>query len=418
MLKKITTVFLCFLMAFGVLTACGPQNDISSGVGKNDFPVTIGDVTINEEPKGAAVLSPNIADVILSLEYEITLKAKSADCTQSDLEVLPNVTADDAKKIKDFGANLVFTENKLTDEQLSAFNKEGITVITIKRATSREDLDRLYSEVGSALKGAKTGYERGIKISQGIFLTIDDIGRIVPKSDKPVTVVYLFDENGKAATGDTLEGKLIESAGLVNAVSDSKDNKITYESLKLANPKYIFCPTGLKAKLAASEKYKNLTAVKEGKVFEMNPSLMVLQGRSMVDAVSFMAGKVYPQLLEGTEAPKAPESKSPANSSPANSVPQSKAPTSSKPAESSSPTVENTNITLKLGDKGEEVKKMQNRLKELGYLFVSVSGTYNEGTQQCVKDFQLLNGFQTTGVADPKTLEKLYSSTAVPRTKQ
>jgi iron complex transport system substrate-binding protein len=398
MLKKITAVFLCACIMLSAFAACGPKNDISSGVGVQDYPVTIGTVTIKEKPTGVAVLSENLADVILAMEYEIELKAKSAECTQSDLSVLPNVTADDASKIKGLGADLVLTDTALTEAQKSAMNQAGITVLTIAKATGREDLDRLYSQVGAALKGAKTGYERGKKISQSIFLTIDDINRIIPQSNTPTSVAYLYDTQGGVVTGDTLEGKLIESAGLVNAATDGTNNKMDITELLRADPKYIFCPTGLKAELSESAEYKKLTAVKEGKVYEMNPSLMLLQGSGMTEAVSFMAGTVYPELLKGTaETSSAPSASS--NSSGTSGTSSLSAPTT----------------TLQKDAKGDDVTKMQNRLLALGYLFVKPTGLYGDGTVQSVKDFQLLNGLTVTGIADAKTLQLMFSDSAKKR---
>ena len=208
MLKKMTAVFLCICFTAAVFAGCGPQNDISSGAGAQEYPVTIvnGDnkITLKTQPTGVAVLSANLADVVLALDYEIQLKAKSADCTQSDLSVLPNVTADDAEQIKSLGADLVLTDTNITEAQSAAMSKAGITVLKVPRATSREDLDRLYSQVGASLKGAITGYERGKKISQSIFLTIDDISRIIPQSNTLTTVTYLYDTDGGVVTGDTL----------------------------------------------------------------------------------------------------------------------------------------------------------------------------------------------------------------------
>jgi len=403
MQKKITAIFLCILIVTGALAACGPKNDISSGAGVKDFPVTIGNVTINQEPKGAVVLSPNVADVILAMQYEIQLKAKSAECTQSDLAVLPNVTADDVKQIKDLGADLVFTDTELTKEQTDALQKEGVTVLTVAKATGREDLDRLYSQVGAALKGAKTGYEHGTKASQSIFLTIDDISRIIPKSNTPTSVAYLFDTDGGVVTGDTLEGKLIESAGLINAAADGVKNQMAISELLIANPKYIFCPTGVKAKLVQSPEYKKLTAVQQGKVYEMDPNLMLLQGRGVITAVSFMAGTVYPELLAGTDATSSGSSSTSSGST-------------TSTVSSTSSTAGAITGTLKKGDQGAEVLKMQNRLKELGYMFMTPNGTFGDGTEQSVKDFQLLNGYETTGVADAKTLQTMFSSDAKKRT--
>ncbi|PWM14579.1 MAG: peptidoglycan-binding protein, partial [Collinsella tanakaei] len=62
------------------------------------------------------------------------------------------------------------------------------------------------------------------------------------------------------------------------------------------------------------------------------------------------------------------------------------------------------------------VLKLQERLDELGYMFVACSGSYGDATVQAVMDFQLLNGMETTGVADAEMQKVLYSDAAVPRT--
>jgi len=123
---------------------------------------------------------------------------------------------------------------------------------------------------------------------------------------------------------------------------------------------------------------------------------MLLQGRGLIDAVSFMAGTVYPELLKSTTT-----------DSSASAVPSSG--TSSVVA----PTA-----TLQKDAKGDEVTKMQKRLLELGYLFVNPTGLYGDGTVQSVKDFQLLNGLVVTGIADTKTLQKMFASDAKKRPAQ
>lgn len=389
-MKRILSFILCMLLTVSAFSGCQTKNDISSGAGTSEYPVTINKVIIHSKPSGAVTLSPNVADVILALGYEAVLKAKSSDCTQSDLSVLPNVTADDADKIKSLGADLLFTDKTLTDAQKSAMEKDGITVLTIKSASSRDDLSRLYSEVGLALAGAKTGYPKGKSMALNVFQTIDDITRAVPGSNTPVTAVYLYDANGAAVTGDTIQGELIKAAGLVNSADGGKDREFSLKDLLIADPKYIFCAKGVKAEMDASSDLKKLTAVKENRVYEMDKNLMTLQGDSLINAVSFMAGTVYPELKESSS--------------------------SSSSSESSSGSSDfNTNQTLQSGAKSDDVLKMQNRLKELGYMFVTPTGLYAEGTVQSVKDFQYLNGITVTGVADPATLKKMFSDDAQKR---
>ena len=68
-------------------------------------------------------------------------------------------------------------------------------------------------------------------------------------------------------------------------------------------------------------------------------------------------------------------------------------------------------VKLKSGDKGTEVKKLQQALKDLGYN-VSADGTYGPITGAAVTAFQKLNGLDDDGIAGAKTQTVLYSGNA------
>lgn len=75
-------------------------------------------------------------------------------------------------------------------------------------------------------------------------------------------------------------------------------------------------------------------------------------------------------------------------------------------------TAEPSSASLRYGDSGSAVKTMQQALKNLGYS-VSADGVYGVITQTAVIAFQRKNGLTADGVAGTKTLEKLYSGSAV-----
>ena len=68
--------------------------------------------------------------------------------------------------------------------------------------------------------------------------------------------------------------------------------------------------------------------------------------------------------------------------------------------------------TLKVGSSGNDVKKLQQRLKELGYLKGSADGDFGAATETAVKNFQANNGLEVDGKAGPATQAKIYSSSA------
>lgn len=73
----------------------------------------------------------------------------------------------------------------------------------------------------------------------------------------------------------------------------------------------------------------------------------------------------------------------------------------------------NTVSTLsKLGSRGEEVRKIQKKLKELGYYKGSVDGIYGSATKKAVTAFQKNCGITADGVAGPKTLKFLGLSSS------
>ena len=81
-------------------------------------------------------------------------------------------------------------------------------------------------------------------------------------------------------------------------------------------------------------------------------------------------------------------------------------------APTSAPTPE-TARTLKKGSTGEDVKKLQQALIDLGYLSDTADGTFGAKTQDAVTLFQAVNSLDADGLAGAKTQVLLFSGTAL-----
>ena len=71
-----------------------------------------------------------------------------------------------------------------------------------------------------------------------------------------------------------------------------------------------------------------------------------------------------------------------------------------------------TALVLKPGVSGDEVTRLQTKLKELGYYTSEVDGQYGQGTALAVKLFQAQLGLAADGLAGTETLTALYSDKA------
>ena len=75
--------------------------------------------------------------------------------------------------------------------------------------------------------------------------------------------------------------------------------------------------------------------------------------------------------------------------------------------------IESRNIpTLQNGSKGEEVRALQERLIELGYLSGNADGSFGNKTAEAVRSFQEAANLDQTGIADAETQIALFAEDA------
>ena len=396
-IRRVLALALCVLLGCGAFAGCSQVDDIVSNVtAAGVFPVEVNGVTISSRPSRVVVLSPSLADVILALGCETQLAGASEACTQSALDELEKVSADSVEAIQALQPDLVLVDPNSSGAQ-SALEEAGVTVLSVEPATDRSDFERLYSQVSSALLGGEAGYDEGIATAQDIFITLDNINCIVPK-DTITTACYLYDLDGSAVTGDMFGSTIMSYAGVTNVFESLEGGTYDFQSLEIANPNVIFCAPGIKEQIESDSRFDEFQAVQQGKVFELDTSLMERQGRTVIEAAYEICANAFPELLEenSTEASD---------------------PTSEIENQVSSALEEEELLaqyeTLEEGDTGDAVLALQQRLEELGYLTEEYDGHYGATTADCVSRFQEANGLTADGVASPETQLALFRQGAL-----
>ena len=95
---------------------------------------------------------------------------------------------------------------------------------------------------------------------------------------------------------------------------------------------------------------------------------------------------------------------------PANATPTPKPSATPTPTPTPVPVPEES---IKNGDKGDDVKNIQRRLKELGYYKSAVDGKFGRTTTSALKAFQEAHGLEADGVAGKATYAILFSENAL-----
>lgn len=69
--------------------------------------------------------------------------------------------------------------------------------------------------------------------------------------------------------------------------------------------------------------------------------------------------------------------------------------------------------TLQMGDRGDRVRELQEKLQEYGYYSGEIDGAYGNQTRQAVEQFQYAHGLTADGIAGRRTLTVLYESSEI-----
>lgn len=425
-MKKIKKILLSAL----TITALVSAMFLTSGCSSNgEYPVTLASYTFTSQPQSVVCLNDSVADIILACGYGEKITARSDECTQEALASTRSVGSaakPDVNEIKKLNPDVVFADKTLGEDVRLQLKNANITVVTLVPASSTEELSLLYGNIAAILDGNITGRSVGKDKAEKLSLTLSDLQRIVPESNVAVTACYLYDVNGTAETSSTLGGKLFDYANIINVCTTEESSK-DIEALKLSNPQYIFCDTGVKAQIESNDQFKDLKAVKDGNVFELPAKYLSRQGNSMTEALSFIIETVYE--VSGTSNKNKENSSNEESSKPESSTPESSAPESSK-LESSTPETSEPNsvsvkadtslnitpdLSISLYDNTENVSILQRRLTYLGYFDEDITGYYGNLTGESVLNFKQNNNMTTDGnTLNNEELEIMFSESAVP----
>lgn len=428
-MKKLISITLAVGILLSVALTFG-------GCGDKDYPVEVANFVIDKEPESIVILDPSTADIVSFSKNDVKMVGRSDEVNQEWLSIVPSVgsaTNPDIDAIKESGATIVFANSSLSENASESLKNNNIDVITMTQATSPKQLETNYVTLGKILGGEVTGSNEGAEAYNKLIDDMDTVKSTVTstkKTDVLYTVCYLYLENNelKMMTSGTYGDMLLGYTGAVNAAVNIDDNSVDVRTLKIANPNFVFyADDATLQNVQGNPTLAQLSAVKNKKTLMVTNDEMSRQGQSALNTLQKMVEFMYPELAKANATTVAAANATTATTV-AGATANTATTTATTPSGAAQPTTVAANtsvaadyeinlekLSLKAEDDNNNVKAMQQRLFDLGYISdkENITGYYGEISAEAVSSFQKNNGIKETGTADNKTLVALFDSNAV-----
>ncbi len=394
MKKRLLAIILSILVVVATVFTLGGCSSKDS-----NYPVTVGQTKIAKKPEKIAVLSDNLADIIYYMGFSTQICAISDSCTQEELtkyiDSVGSETAPDIDGLVRCGAKYVLTDTPLSETVKNKLNDHDITVLNFMEPSNAAQLKTLYNTIGTIFDGNPDGQATAAEAYNRLITTIEQAEKEVEGSSVVKLVCYLYlDENNNLCSynSSTCEGMILDYVSATNVATNFIDEKVDENILRLSNPDYVFYDNeAVLNHIKANSTLSSMNAIKNNNTFILPKTALQRLGGSMIATQSFIISKMYPTSISDTTKGESY-------------------------AEQYGITLSES-LSYAAGDDNEDIKAIQKRLMDLGYLVLDngdEATTYFGGkTESALKSFQTANGIEATGVADKATLEILFLSTTL-----
>lgn len=271
------------------------------------YPLTIVDkfgdeITIETEPMKVISLSPEMTEIIFGIGGGDKLIGRSSYCDYpamtSEIDDYGSLTSINIETVIAADPDVIFVSSMATDDSVAALKDQGIKVIALDKDSSLEGTYEYFNAVGKVINRQS----EALALETSIKGQIEGVATQVEGLEAPTLyyVVYAAEGYDSAATGDTFIHEIIEVAGGDNVAKDGTDWSYSIEKLVEQDPEIVICSEHGDAKASVENLtgYKDLTAVLEGRLFEVDANIFSRQGPRIGDAVVTLAKILHPEVFE------------------------------------------------------------------------------------------------------------------------
>lgn len=270
------------------------------------YPVDLTDsdgkvITIESAPEKIVSVAPNMTELVFLLGEGDKVIGRSDYCdTPAEVTNIPSVGTlytPDIEAIVALEPDVVLVSTHFDEENEQKLKDLGITVLCLYEEHDIYGVYTMIETLGTLLNRV----DEANGLVQNMKDTFESVTTAIEGQEQP-TVYYVvgYGEYGDyTAGGDTFVNGLLTLAGGDNVAKDVSGWNYSLESLLEADPDVIIVGIGQAEEFKAAEHYRDLTAVKEGRVYEFDGyHLFDRQGYSNAEGVKELAKLLYPDLVK------------------------------------------------------------------------------------------------------------------------
>ncbi|GAE89361.1 ABC transporter substrate-binding protein [Acetivibrio straminisolvens] len=293
------------IFAFSSCNKSGEVNELNDNTG--GYNVTLKDsydreVTLDKEPERVVSVAPSITEIIFALGQQGKLVGRTDYCDYPEevqnIESIGNIDQPNVEKIVELQPDIVITSTIFTKEMLQKLEEAGVKVAIFQAEKDFEGVYDIIENIGLLLNARDEANSVVAEMKEKVELVKSKVDGL----EKPsVYYVMGYGEYGDYTAGrDTFIARMIEMAGGKNAADDVEGWKYNIESLLEKDPDILICSKfyASKAGIESADGYKELSAVRGGKLFEIDNNMLDRQGPRVADGLLELARIIHPEAFE------------------------------------------------------------------------------------------------------------------------
>jgi iron complex transport system substrate-binding protein len=193
--------------------------------------------------------------------------------------------------------DLILMSTHANEDVLAKFEEAGLNTAILIAQESFDGVYEIITQTGNVFNVA----DNATTLTDAMKVDVQSVVDAVTAAEKKsVYYVVGFGEYGDyTATGDTFIHDMLELAGGNNIAADGEAWSYNLESIIEKDPEFLICSElfDTKGSLEQTEGYMELTAVKEGRLVEINQDLLARQGPRLAKGLIAIAKILHPEAF-------------------------------------------------------------------------------------------------------------------------